>query len=386
MVPAPAAIGAHVSDVDTPALLIDLDALERNIRRMQEHAAHTAVRLRPHAKTHKSTAIANMQIAAGAIGVCCQKVSEAEIMVEGGVRDVLISNEVAGKAKVERVAALARRAKVAVCVDDAGNVDELAAAARKFGATLDVLVELNVGGNRCGVETAEDVARLAAAIAANPSLRFAGLQAYHGAAQHLRGFEERQSAIDGAVRKVNEATGLLRRHGLACDVITGAGTGTFEFELASGVYNELQVGSYVFMDADYGRNTDRAGKPVSDFENALFVLTTVMSYPLPTRAVVDAGLKALSVNSGMPRVMEHEAVAYAAASDEHGRLAITSNHAPFALGDKIRLIPGHCDPTVNLHDWFVGIRNAHVECLWPVSARGADVLNSDDFAAQDQRA
>jgi 3-hydroxy-D-aspartate aldolase len=371
MVPAPAAIGAHVSEVDTPALLIDLDALERNIRRMQETAANTKVHLRPHSKTHKSTAIANMQIAAGAIGVCCQKVSEAEIMVDGGVRDVLISNEVAGKAKIERVAALARSAKVAVCVDDAGNVEALAAAAQKFGATIRVLVEINVGGNRCGVETAGDVARLAAAIARSPSLQFAGLQAYHGAAQHIRKFEERQSAIEGAVRKVNEATGLLRRNGLACEVITGAGTGTFEFEMASGVYTELQVGSYVFMDVDYGRNTDRTGKPVSDFENALFVLTTVMSYPVPSRAVVDAGLKALSVDSGMPRVVEHEAVSYAAASDEHGRLAITSNHSPFQLGDKIRLIPGHCDPTVNLHDWFVGIRNAHVESLWPVSARGA---------------
>jgi 3-hydroxy-D-aspartate aldolase len=371
MLPAPAVIGAHVSDVDTPALLIDLDALERNIRRMQERAAHTEVRLRPHSKTHKSTAIANMQIAAGAVGVCCQKVSEAEIMVDGGVRDVLIANEVAGTVKLERVAALARRAKVAVCVDDADNVAALAAAATKFGATVDVLVELNVGGNRCGVETAEDVARLAGAIAGSAPLRFAGLQAYHGAAQHLRGFAERQRAIEGAVQKVNDAVSLLRRDGLACDTITGAGTGTFEFELASGVYNELQVGSYVFMDVDYGRNTDRAGQPVSDFENALFILTTVMSYPVPTRAVVDAGLKALSVDSGMPRVVDHEAVTYAAASDEHGRLAITSNHTPFALGDKIRLIPGHCDPTVNLHDWFVGIRNAHVECLWPVSARGA---------------
>src|SRR5262245_43886299 len=369
MLPAPAAIGAHVSDVDTPALLIDLDALERNIRRMQERV--TQVRLRPHSKTHKSTTIANMQIAAGAVGVCCQKVSEAEIMVDGGVRDVLISNEVAGTAKVERVAALARRAKVAVCVDDAGNVAALAAAAEKFGATLDVLVELNVGGNRCGVETAEDVARLAAAIRSHPSLRFAGLQAYHGAAQHLRGFEERRGAIAGAVKKANEAVSLLRRNGLACDVVTGAGTGTFEFELASGVYTELQVGSYVFMDVDYGRNTDRAGQPVSDFENALFVWTTVMSTPIPTRAVVDAGLKALSVDSGMPGVAGHEAVTYAAASDEHGRLAIASNHAPFVLGDKIRLIPGHCDPTVNLHDWFVGIRNERVECLWPVSARGA---------------
>ena len=371
MVPASAAIGSHVSEVDTPALLIDLDALERNIRRMQERAAGTKVQLRPHSKTHKSTTIANMQIAAGAIGVCCQKVSEAEIMVDGGVGDVFISNEVAGKIKIDRVAALARRAKVSVCVDDPGNVQELAAAAAKFGSTIHVLVELNVGGNRCGVESAEELARLAAAISNSSSLRFAGIQAYHGAAQHLRKFEDRRGAIEGAAKKVIEAAGLLRRNGLECDIIAGAGTGTFEFEIASGVYNELQVGSYVFMDVDYGRNHDRTGKPVSDFENALFVLTTVMSYPVPKRAVVDAGLKALSVDSGMPRVMGYDAVSYVAASDEHGRLEITSDDRPFKLGDKIRLVPGHCDPTVNLHDWFVCIRNSHVESLWPVSARGA---------------
>ena len=371
MVPAPAAVGAHVSEVDTPALLVDLDALERNIRRMQERAAGTKVRLRPHSKTHKSTTIANMQIAAGATGVCCQKVSEAEIMVDGGVTDVLVANEVVGKLKVERVAALARRAKVSVCVDDMGNVQDLAAAAVKFGSTIHVLVELNVGANRCGVESAEDLARLAAAISNSASLRFAGVQAYHGAAQHLRKFEERRDAIDGAVRKVIEATSLLGRNGLQCDVVTGAGTGTFEFEIASGVYNELQVGSYVFMDVDYGRNNDRAGKPVSDFENALFILATVMSYPVPKRAVVDAGLKALSVDSGMPRVMEHDAVSYVAASDEHGRLEIMSDDRPFKLGDKIRLVPGHCDPTVNLHDWFVCIRNSRVESFWPVNARGA---------------
>lgn len=371
MTPAPAAVGSHVSVVDTPALLIDLDALERNIARMHETAAATPVRLRPHSKTHKSTTIANMQIAAGAIGVCCQKVSEAEIMVDGGVSDVFISNEVAGKGKIDRVAALARRAKVSICVDDEGNVDELAAAAAKFGSTIHVLVELNVGGNRCGVETTEELARLAAAISSRSSLRFAGIQAYHGAAQHLRKFEDRQSAIEGAVKKVTEATNLLRRNGIECGVVAGAGTGTFEFEIASRVYTELQVGSYVFMDVDYGRNNDRTGKPVSDFENALFILTTVMSYPVAKRAVVDAGLKALSVDSGMPRVIGYDGVTYVAASDEHGRLEIVSDDRPFKLGDKIRLVPGHCDPTVNLHDWFVCIRNAHVECLWPVSARGA---------------
>jgi 3-hydroxy-D-aspartate aldolase len=371
MISAPAAVGSHVSDVDTPALLIDLDALERNIRRMQKRAAGTKVRLRPHAKTHKSTAIANRQVAAGAVGMCCQKVSEAEIMVDGGIGDVLISNEVVGATKVERVAALAGRAKVSICVDDADNVRALAAAAAKFGSTIHVLVELNVGANRCGVENAEELARLATAISGQPSLRFAGIQAYHGAAQHLRTFEERQSAIAGAVAKVTEATALLRRHGLACEVITGAGTGTFEFELASGVYNELQVGSYVFMDIDYGRNRDRTGKPISEFENALFILTTVMSYPVASRAVVDAGLKALSVDSGLPQVVGHDAVSYVSASDEHGRLEVTSGDTPFRLGDKIRLVPGHCDPTVNLHDWFVCVRNDHVESVWPVSARGA---------------
>jgi 3-hydroxy-D-aspartate aldolase len=370
MISAPARIGSHVSEVDTPALLIELDALERNIRRMQERITTTKLRLRPHAKTHKSTAIANLQLAAGAIGVCCQKVSEAEIMVDGGIGDVLISNEVIGAAKLDRVAALARRAKLGVCVDDFENVQQLAAAAEKFGAKLDLLVELDVGANRCGVETPAEVVRLAAAIARMNSLRFAGLQAYHGSAQHLRAHEDRRKAIASAAGKVSEALDLLRRNGLECGIVSGAGTGTFEFEIASGVYDELQVGSYVFMDADYGRNQDRGGEPVSEFENSLFLLTTVMSTPTAERAVVDAGLKALSVDSGMPLVAGCDGVSYARAADEHGRLDVGGNHR-FKLGEKIRLIPGHCDPTVNLHNWFVGIRNERVECIWPVSARGA---------------
>jgi 3-hydroxy-D-aspartate aldolase len=366
----PAKIGSHVSEVDTPALLIELDALERNIRRMQERIAGTGLRLRPHAKTHKSTAIANLQVHAGAVGVCCQKVSEAEILVGGGIADVLISNEVVGAEKLARVAALARRAKIAVCVDDADNVRQLAAAAERFGAKLDVLIELDVGAGRCGVATAADVVRLAAVIAKTKSLRFAGLQAYQGSAQHLRAHEDRRQAIANAATKASEAVELLRRKGFECGIVTGAGTGTFEFEIASGVFGELQVGSYVFMDADYGRNLDRSGAPVSEFENSLFLLTAVMSTPAAERAIVDAGLKALSVDSGMPLVAGCEGVRYSRASDEHGRLDLDGNHR-FGLGEKLRLIPGHCDPTVNLHDWFVGIRNEHVECVWPVSARGA---------------
>src|SRR6202165_1157315 len=274
MISAPAKVGSHVSEVDTPALLIELDALERNIRRMQERIAGTKLRLRPHAKTHKSTAIANMQVVAGAVGVCCQKVSEAEIMVDGGIGDVLISNEVIGAAKLDRVAALARRAKVAVCVDDFDNVQQLAATAEKFGGEIDVLVELNVGANRCGVETPAEVVRLAAAIARTKSLRFAGLQAYQGGGQHLRAHEDRRRAIASAAGKVLDARDLLRRNGLECGIVSGAGTGTFEFETKGAGITKPRAGSFCFMDADYGRNLDRGGEPVSEFENSLFLLTT----------------------------------------------------------------------------------------------------------------
>ena len=371
MISAPGTVGMHVSEVDTPALIIELDALERNIRRMQENIRGKSVYLRPHSKTHKSTVIANMQIAAGAVGVCCQKVSEAEIMANGGVRDIFISNEVIGENKVKRVAALARRAKVSVCVDELESVRELASAASALGSTVHVLVELNVGANRCGVETPEDVLRLAKETSELPSLRFAGIQAYQGAAQHLRTYEERRAAIVAASKKVADATELLRRQGTPCEVVAGAGTGTFEFEIASGVYNELQVGSYVFMDVDYGLNKDREGSLISEFKNALFILTTVMSSPVPERAIVDAGLKALSVDSGMPRVVDHDRASFVRAADEHGRIEIAGGGRPFKVGEKIRLIPGHCDPTVNLLDWFVCVRDERVESLWPVSARGA---------------
>lgn len=370
MIQPPAAVGMHVRDVDTPALIIELDAFEANVARMRDRMAGTGVTFRPHSKTHKSTAIAGLQLDAGAIGVCCQKVSEAEIMVAGGVRDVFVTNEIVGASKVARLAALARHAKVSVCVDALPNVAELADAAARCGTTLHVLVELNVGANRCGVDTIDEVLHLAQAVAAHDGLRFSGIQAYHGPAQHFRARDERRAAIEAAAAKTRAAVDLLASHGVACATIAGAGTGSHEFELASGLYTEIQAGSYVFMDADYGRNRDRDDRLVSDFANALFVLATVMSGTVPGRRVVDAGTKALSTDSGMPVVWGMDGVAYVQANDEHGRLEVTGNAVP-AVGEKIRIVPGHVDPTVNLHDWFVGIRRDHVECLWPVSTRGA---------------
>ncbi len=365
----PAEIGMPLAEVDTPALLVDLEALERNLRRLGDRARELGVRIRPHAKTHKSPTIARKQIALGAVGVCCQKVSEAEALVAGGIGDVLVSNEVVGRPKLERLAALAREARVAVCVDEAENVAALGAAARAYGVVLDVLVEINVGANRCGVEPGEPALALAERVAGTSGLRLRGLQAYHGSAQHLRGYEERRTAIAAAALKAERTATLLKSRGLACEVVAGAGTGTYAFEGATGVYNELQAGSYVFMDADYAKNLAADGTPVREFEHALFVYATVMSKPSSERAVLDAGLKALSVDSGMPRLLGREDAEYVRASDEHGVLRLKESNRPLAVGQKLRLIPGHCDPTVNLYDWYVGYRGERVEALWPI-ARG----------------
>ncbi len=364
-----AEIGMPLAAVDTPCLILEMDAFERNLRRLPESLRATGIRLRPHAKSHKCPEIALRQVALGAVGVCCQKVSEAEALVAGGISDVLISNEVVGDAKIERLVQLARRARIAVCADDAGNAAALDAAARDAGIVLDVLVEVDVGSHRCGVQPGAPAVALAQRIAAHGNLRFAGLQAYQGAAQHVRRVDERREAIARAVDDVQVTVNMLAVAGLDCSWVTGAGTGSYMFEATSRAYHELQAGSYIFMDADYARNEwTESGIPA--FEHSLFVWTTVMSKPSARRAVVDAGLKASSIDSGMPRVADHPRVEFVKASDEHGVLELDGT-ADLRLGSKLRLIPGHCDPTVNLYDWFVCIRNGYVEALWPITARGA---------------
>ncbi len=311
------------------------------------------------------------QIELGAVGVCVQKVSEAEAMVYGGVKDVLVTNEIVGRQKLRRLMGLAHSARIGVCADDPVQIADLEAAAAEAGITLPVHVEVNMGGNRCGVEPGEPALLLARLIGDMPHLTFAGLQAYHGSAQHLRNWAERQQAIKSATDKAALTRDLLGANGIPCGNITGAGTGTFEFEAGSGVYTELQCGSYIFMDADYGRNLDRDGAPTRAFEPSLFVWATVMSRPAEERAIVDAGLKALGMDSGPPTVWDEPAATYERASDEHGRLGIGAPTNRLKLGDKVRLVPGHCDPTVNLYDWYVAIRGERVEAVWPITARGA---------------
>lgn len=371
----PAAAGMPFDEIDTPALIIDLDAFEANLAKLAAFAEQANIRLRPHAKTHKSPIIARKQMALGAVGQCCQKVSEAEVLVEAGIQDVLVSNEVWGRRKLDRLAGLARHARVSVCVDDERNIADLADAARRAGSEIGVLVEIDVGAGRCGVTTPEAALGLAQAIEAAPGLVFRGLQAYHGSAQHKRSVQEREEAIGGAAEITRATVAHLAQAGLACEIVGGAGTGTYNLEAATGIWNELQAGSYIFMDADYAKNHGADGQRISEFRHALFVLVTVMSKPARDKLVVDAGHKALGNDSGFPDVWGFEGATYGRPSDEHGAIDLAQCKRSADAGDRILLVPGHCDPTVNLHDWYIGVRGMHspdarVEVVWPVAARG----------------
>ena len=368
----PAKPGMTEQDIQTPCLVLDLDALERNIKKMGDYAAANGMRHRVHGKMHKSVDIAKLQeTLGGACGVCCQKVSEAEVFARGGIRDVLVSNQVREPAKIDRLARLPKLgARTIVCVDDIANVGELSDAAQRHGTQIECLVEIDCGAGRCGVTTTPAVVEIAQAIEAAQGLKFSGIQAYQGAMQHMDSYEDRKAKIDIAVSMVKDAVDTLKTLGISCDIVGGGGTGSYYFESTSGVYNELQCGSYAFMDADYGRILDQNGKRIDqgEWENAMFILTTVMSHAKSDRAIVDAGLKVQSVDSGLPFIYGRDDVEYIKCSDEHG--VVMDTQGVLNVNDKLKLVPGHCDPTANVHDWYVGVRNGVVETVWPVSARG----------------
>jgi 3-hydroxy-D-aspartate aldolase len=368
----PALPGMDEADIQTPCLVLDLDALERNIVKMGNFAKSHGMRHRVHGKMHKSVDVALLQERlGGSVGVCCQKVSEAEVFARGGIKDVLVSNQVRDPAKIDRLARIPKLgARTICCVDDIANVADLSAAAQRHGTTIECLVEIDCGAGRCGVKTTPEVVAIAKAIAAAPGLKFAGIQAYQGAMQHMDLYADRKAKIDVAVAMVKDAVDTLATEGLACDIVGGGGTGSYYFEGTSGVYNELQCGSYAFMDADYGRILDKDGNRIDqgEWENALFILTSVMSHAKADKAIVDAGLKAQSVDSGLPVIFGRTDVKYVKCSDEHG--VVEDMGGALKVNDKLKLVPGHCDPTCNVHDWYVGVRGGKVEVVWPVSARG----------------
>jgi 3-hydroxy-D-aspartate aldolase len=278
---------------------------------------------------------------------------------------------VVGREKLRRLFGLTRLARVSVCVDDGQQIAALEEAAEAIGGRIETLVEIDVGMDRCGVPPGPPAVALAERIAGSRHLVFGGIQAYQGRAQHLRRPEERQAAIAAAAEDTRRTVEQLRQRGLACRIVGGAGTGTFLLEARSGVWTEIQAGSFCFMDADYARNLEADGMPVSTFRHALFVLATVISAPRPGLAVVDVGHKGVAVDCGLPLVWGMPEVRCVGTSDEHGKLVWEGGDRRFAIGEKLRLVPGHCDPTVDRYDWYVGVRRGRVECVFPVDARGA---------------
>lgn len=376
-------LGKPSDQIETPALVVDLDAMDRNVQRMAEFARKHQVRWRPHAKMHKSADIALMLEQAGAIGHCVQKLSEAEILAAQGVNDLFISNEIIAPSKLRRVAQLAhdldaRGGRLAMAVDSVIGIELLARALRDFGKTpiIDVFVEIDVGQRRCGVPPGEEALALATAITTHRPLRFAGLHAYHGGAQHYRTSAERHQAITQAIDDVVRTRDLIVAAGLQVHLITGSGTGTLIHEAASGVYGELQAGSFLFMDADYAQNERNPAQPA--FEHALFVKSQVIS-SAENHAVCDAGHKSHAIDSGLPTVHglpADEALRFENGGDEHGILHADNPDAWLpTLGSTVWLIPGHCDPTVNLHDFLIGVRGGLeggiVESIIRVDTRGA---------------
>ena len=363
-------IGMQKTELDTPALLIDLDKMEANIQTMADFFTTVNAMLRPHVKTHKTPIISHKQIAAGAIGVTCAKLGEAEAVIHAGVRDVLIANQVVGSHKIARLINLARHSEIMVAVDNPQNVRDISAAAAAKGVTVRMLVEVNVGMNRCGVESGKPALELAKQIRQSPNLKFEGLMGYEGHTVAKPDLKEREANVREAMQHLIDAKHYLVKHGVEVSIMSGGGTGTFNITGSIPEMTEVQAGSYVFMDSTY-RNVEGVGE---QFDCSLSVLATVVSRPAPDRIIVDTGLKVLAKEFGIPQPIGITGVEMRGLSEEHGTLKfvgqVSDTDVPLTPGDKIEILPTHCCTTVNLHDRYYGIRNGIVESVWDIAARG----------------
>lgn len=354
----------------TPALVIDRDALDRNLARMAEFARGHGIALRPHAKTHKSADLARRQLAAGAAGVCCAKLGEAEALADGGIPRLLITSPVVAEPAIRRLVELHRRCdELMVVVDHPANAEALAAAAA--ARPIDVLIDIDPGIHRTGVASPGAALELAQRIRALPQLRYRGIQFYCGVQQHIARFADRDAAIRERMQYLTSVIALLTEHQAAPAIITGAGTGTHRIDAALGRYTEWQVGSYVFMDRQYAE-CELTGDGAAPFEYALFVETTVVSANHRGMATIDAGFKALATDGGPPAIVSGApaGASYRFMGDEHGAIVDPAGAHVWQLGDRVRLAVPHCDPTVNLYDSYHVLSGDTLEAIWPVSARG----------------
>jgi len=360
-------------DLPTPALVIDEEAMESNLDKMASFYQGKRAKLRPHTKTHKCPILAKKQIAKGAVGVCAAKVGEAEVMVEAGIENVLITSPVVTRDKMERVVALAKKSPgVSIVVDQERNVRDFDDAARSAGVTLPVLIDLNVGTDRTGIALGKPALDLAETIRRSSSLKFLGLQAYAGHLQHLRGFEYRRQASEATMGRAVELRRTLEKAGFEVPILTGGGTGTYNIDSEIDGITDVQVGSYLFMDVNYRNVGGQNGPIYDDFRPSLLVLATAISQPAKGRITIDAGYKAFATDQEPPDPLSLPGVSYRWAGDEHGVLEFRDPRGPgeVKLGDKVLLIASHCDPTVNLYDHYYPFRNERVEEMWPISARG----------------
>ncbi|HLH31367.1 MAG TPA: DSD1 family PLP-dependent enzyme, partial [Terriglobia bacterium] len=342
-----------IHDLPTPCLVLDLDRFESNLEKMTRFTREHRIGLRPHAKTHKCVNIARRQMQQGALGICAATIAEAEVMQRGGIRGLLITGEMVGEPKISRLINVVRQApETMVVVDNVANVTDLQRAAANAGIRLSVLIDLDIGQNRTGIEPGEPALQLARAIEASMNLDLKGICAYAGHAAHVVGFEHRRAASRQALSRALETRDLLKKDGHNVEILSGASTGTYNIDADIQGMTEMQSGSYVFMDVEYRRIGGSSGAVYEDFAPALCVLSTVI-HRSGSKAIVDAGIKALATDRGFgPEVLGMGDLRYEFAGDEHGRLT----GGDIRLGDRLRLIIPHCDPTVNLYDRFFCLR------------------------------
>jgi D-serine deaminase-like pyridoxal phosphate-dependent protein len=350
----------NMSVIETPALLIDMDSLDFNIRKMAAFIKDKSAKLRPHFKTDKCLEISYLQLAAGAKGITCAKLSEAEILAAGGIKDILIANEIIDPFKIERLARLAGGGvKITVAVDNEENIRTLSEAAIRAGTVIHVLIEVDVGMKRCGVNTADEVLYLAKRVMNSKGLVFEGIQAYEGHLAHVQDTESRRLGVNEMVAKVSGIKAYLEKNGIKVKEISGGSTGTYDITGDNTIWTEIQAGSYIFMDVAYG-------KLGLGFKNALTVLATVI-HKRPGVAITDAGIKVCGTDQGLPEIKGHKCTV-TALNEEHGIIADETDELEY--GQKIEYIPGHCCSTVNLHDKYHCMRNGLLEAVWPIEGRG----------------
>ncbi len=359
------------AELPTPALIVEEAAFERNLHKMAQHLAAQGIGLRPHAKTHKSALIARKQLDAGAIGICCAKVSEAEALADEGIGPLLVTSPLATADKAARFAALAKRQPGALVVlDCAHGADLLSAAAKEAGIELGVLIDLDIGTKRTGIAYGEPAVALARHVVSLPGLKLHGVQAYGGHLMHIKGHESRKQRSLEALAAAAETRLAIEAAGMPCPIFTGGGTGTFDIDTAVPGLTDLQCGSYIFMDVQYRIIGGPDSELLDAFEPSLFVWSTAISQPVPERITLDAGIKALPYDWRKPDLLDHPGTSYDWGGDEHGLVALPEGTRPIALGEKLKVFVSHCDPTVNLYDHYHVVRDGQVVATWPVTARG----------------